>query len=434
MLLALSEARQIRCGGCGASHPIPARGQVLRCPYCGHVQVGGAAALVEAKAYGSAVGVIAVMAEQDEAAREDEIAWRIHQHRNQVAMLAFAAMVATALFAGAVYGFVPSADREAALAGVLGLGAALLLASVVYGFKTPGGIAALTPLEGLLAIVCPNCGAPGEMNVGDVTQRCGHCREHLIPSQPLIEAGLNQARLAHRQAALSLGQEERANDPEAHESIIAEYEFGIAVGLVMLIQIGVGVSIGQTGDVATAVGLIGGAVVIIGLPVAIYLLGRPRIEPLRVQARALAAQLAGVVIDRDDAVGAWLDRHWPAPFSLKDLRRARFLGVAARFHTYPLLILVQAQGKGSSRRCSTVVLIAGDAAQPNAETAPAKREAAVIAQAGFDGDVTEAGVTLTARPDHAQRLYREPARFLHLATVVGHGARFAAASGSVPVS
>lgn len=53
----------------------------------------------------------------------------------------------------------------------------------------------------------------------------------------------------HRAAALSLGQEERANDPEAHESLVAEFEFGSAVGFVMVAQSGVGLSIGQTGDV-----------------------------------------------------------------------------------------------------------------------------------------------------------------------------------------
>ena len=429
----MSEAEQIRCGACGASYPIPVHGAVLRCPYCGQTQVGGAGALRDAQAYGSAVGVIASMARQDDAAREEEIAWRVHQHRHRVAMLAFAAMLATGLFTGAVYGFVPQADRDGALAGVLGLGAALLLASIVYGFKTPGGLAALTPLEGRLAVVCPNCGAPGEMQVGDVTQRCGHCREHLIPSRPLIEAGLTQAQLARRQAALRLGQEERANDPAAHESFVAEYELAITVGLVMLLQIGVGVSMGQSGDVTTAIALIGAAVVIIGLPLAIHLVGRSRIKPVRAPVRALAAQLAGVVVDRDDAIGAWLDQHWPAPFSLKDLRRASYLGVVARVHGYPSLLLVQAVGKRSKRRYATVILLAGDAAQPNANTPAAQHEAAVIAQAGFDAQVTEAGVTLTTRPEHARELYRQPPQLLQAATVAGHGARLAAAAGSAPV-
>jgi hypothetical protein len=340
-------------------------------------------------------------------------------------------------------------SHQAPLISFAALGSAMLgliIYVVVWSLGRRG--TAKTAAVGGTAVACPSCGAAHPFVHGQPLHRCTYCGAALLPTQTVIQAGLDAARAARRHAELERWRKER--------SLVAAYQgMGLSGNAVlfmalgpMILMLGVGCIAFSwqmaTGEEPYSPGIFALWAIWLGC-IAVLVGGtwwtRHRKSLVRAACQALAAQLGGHPIETIQQMVGWLNEYWAGPYESRHLSGVGLYGGAfGSMEGYAVLAeLFGTRDKYRQPRVHLMVaawvpgLSDGTGQLPPA-SAVVEAERQALAQMGFRVEPNQGGLLLVAHGDRVKRFIEDLSELGRLAPVLMHGVRMAQALGATPVA
>lgn len=435
--------------------PLESLGPTTTCPFCGHRQALSSQTYVELRAYTDEV--------RRELRRADEqhamvATWRRWTEGPAASagrsyVMAFGLATGLPLVAGALVfamhhgGLLTPAQTQPLLgfaimgASYLGLGA-----YVVWYLASRRREVAARSRTGRAEVACPNCGAPNALESGQALTRCTHCSAALVPSRTLMVRELDQVRAQARRATLERYRAERSTMAMYMQRDMSPYVIYLVLGsFVPMVGIGTVAFTVQMlrGEepYSPAIFLLWGLTLgLLGVIAGVYLVRRHRLELWRQAVSDLGAQFGGRPLDGLPGLVEWLNRCWAGPYRVERLKRGHLHQIAElRVLGYHALVEVMADSD-QHRRPRVLALIAAwvpglsDGSQRRASLGPdAKWTKQWLLDAGFEVEISEAGLIAAATDETVKRLRRNPRALHAMAPVLSHLARLANEIGATPV-
>jgi hypothetical protein len=435
-----------RCGGAFEARLAPS----LTCPFCRHRQ-SAQALQAELQGYQQAVDarVAAATVEVQHIAGWNRWHRRSVQKSTWVALLLVAgvpivlAIVAIVLHqAGVLH---PDAHPQVSF-GIMGASYVGLIGYLIWwaAGRKKGAQVEMSDTQ----VACPSCGAPGTLTPGQVVAACAYCKAALVPSQTVMQRGLDAARQAHRAARIERFRTERRGMADmmkmsAHGLGYTLVVFGPMALMLLLAAIAFSVEMlsGEEPFDPAIFGLWGMAAALVG-GLAVYVIHHRSKKRAWHQAMGdLALQFRGTLITEIIGWVEWLNRYWPSEVPVSEIYKSSY-GCAAALDAYghPTLVLVDPTSMQNRVRRLELFVAAwipglsdgsGTAPEPTAHGGAARQW---LREQGFAVSLCEAGLRLRADDATIQTLHRNPAAAHELAPVITAATTFAHAIGAEPAT
>ncbi|MEM6792239.1 MAG: hypothetical protein AAF715_32290 [Myxococcota bacterium] len=411
------EAPHLHCRHCGGPFGMVRIASEATCPYCGQRQTIDAAFVQRMREYASAVAV-----ELEAAAAQDTYVTAADRfiQTYSTKKLGFAGMYA--LVAGVPLalglGYFALTRARVLPVGPI-LSAAFVVATaaiiIVAARLCLGDKASVTaPIQvGTVAVACPECGAPNSMPVGVAGARCGSCGGQLQATAIAVDAGVEAALRAKREAMILRHRKARevmlhVNRPPKFMGVLTLLWGMVLLGGSVYLAFGEGATEGWMVLVPSCV------VVAI---VAAWMLHRGLKERARLRAyRDLAQQFGSRVAYGAAPFITWLNQHWPSAYPIQHLYAHAHLVPA--YTGFPVLVAL--------RPDRAEALVAASTTNRKGSRV-ANLEKKRLQQMGFVVRIDDAGAWLQASPALMARLKRHVAAHRVFAPAVVHATRMLAA-------
>ena len=438
----MTEARALRCDGCGG--PVPLRDLTAAsaaCPSCGRTVIIPEPLRRELAAHGASA-VASLAAARAEAASGAALS-ADHAARQRLSTPALILSLVV-MGGGMLVLAVAGGERSPLLwLGPIGINGAIL--AIAWYVHNARGRAALAPVASPVTppLHCPGCGAPQAFLAGDPTARCRRCGTFLFPTPPVLAAAAAAAQEVLLRERAARHRAERAGWP-THRPKSSTF-LGILVpgALILAIALAVVPLALQRGSLELPLQL--GAVGALFFFGGIYVW---RVEDRRERALAHgAATLLTALRGQEIAQPiAWLNAWWagPAPMELA-FGGKHFRALAFQPLGYQLLLVlnpvpVKHQQPGIFLLLAASIPGVSDRIQPDPALLASWRRApaaipllAALGDAGFQIELDAAGLFCSATRPAAARLARMPEEAVLLSAAVEDLARLAAAIGARPL-
>jgi ribosomal protein L37AE/L43A len=423
-------ARTIRCEGCGSAIELAELAPRVTCDHCGRVQRVDQALLDELTDYRD--GVRERLGEAD-LERRQAAAWE----RSTAAMTgkSRAFMYVVPILAAVVF---PTA---VALTWAILIQQGVIAKEKIFylSYILPGCVA--LGLGGYYAwyftryrrrkrdraepvaaaVRCPDCGSTNEIVAGQVIETCGHCGAALVPGEAARERGVDAARAEHRRAQMEKYRAERQGYAALQRAGMGPIGVILFAGGSFLLMLGGGTVAFTvmmiTGDEpysplifpmwAVTIALVAGIVLAIR-----WINGRKR--TLREGVATLVGTLGGRPLEGLPGAVRWLNAYWAGPIDPFEMMPGTYYGVGeAVVGGYRVLVDVNPKPASQQHRAWSRILLActmGDESLPDERESFPTDEAQDLVRrmgvAGFDVQVTDAGLTARADDDTLRGLLR----------------------------
>lgn len=467
-MLALAAAHvpvgSIACDHCGSAFRPAALAAHVACPYCQFQQPLDQRRLLQLQGYEERVGDELLGAEQHAQQLATYHKWygKTDALPNYTAQffLTFAACALISALVGVVLALLEVIEwmllPSVILMGGFGCASVIYYAGMIArGFsRAPVDRSAL----GAVAVLCPNCGAPGELTPGDALDTCRHCHAALVPDVAAMRLGEAAARAARRRVAMAKYRKERNTFGQIYRSSAGQY-----VHLFVMVPFGLMLALPTlmiTGEVITGargVPPFGPLLLLWGMSFALWgaIIGSiwwryARHAKIAAPIAQLCARLGGRSGRGTAPLVTWLNAYWCGPFPIQQL----YLGpyhhlVELAYSGYPML--VDYNPSTSEHMVGRFqVLLAADipgvqfspaeySVQPSPQVpwprlSPAAQAALrEVQQLRFGVRLSEAGLLAEADPALLKECKKHPERLLLVEAVGPRLVQLAAQMGASPV-
>lgn len=441
------EAAYIRCGGCGANFGFVPHPGYTRCPYCALDQPVPHELLANLQRYAQTVGGEIARANQAYQRAASFQQWA-EQSDRAIPRLKIV-IPATCAFMALVGLAVPLAERfglsrqevNVVVTPLLILPFFFLVGYVgwLYSGSRPS---ARRVRAGHVTVACPNCGARGELSVGQPAQVCGYCRTALVASAPVMDRGIDAAELAYRSARLEEFRQERLGIAG-----LARYDLSPYVAYIpfipLLFMCG-GIALTLTvevlkgnADYDPAIAGLWGMFLVVLFALLGTLWYRSSRRAAYQSARSdLGQQFPLKPIEDVQGLVDWLNQNWPAPYPTKNLTRdLHFVAASLEVFGYPALLNARlASGKQGEPRLHLLLAASRPrSAMLGAEAARAVDGAlARCSELGFSVSSSDAGLLAVASAETTRTVRKNPSALHVVAVAFTDLAKAAHAAGSLP--
>lgn len=265
-----------------------------------------------------------------------------------------------------------------------------------------------------LNVHCPSCGAPHQLQPGEVLQRCRFCSAPLMPDERVMDHGRAEVDRALLQAEIERARAERRGMTMLSSSSFAKYQAYIVIGSFLPVT-------GLSAIAFTISWLTGerdanlaGVLVLwlvagtnAGLLALVYLYRRHRREGYAGVSNVLASRFGGRSLPDPWAMNAWFDRHWAGlvPFS-QLFPGPYFLGTALVIEGYPVLVVMNPVGAAEQYKGFVTVRVSGWLPEPDRAASHAAIRAAKqsVHALGASLETTRAGLCVHFPQKAARRV------------------------------
>jgi hypothetical protein len=448
-------ARSVVCAHCGAAVPVHHLGPTVECPFCHHIQQLDPRMLAELGSYQArAAGHLEQASrELQQAQTWDQAIGRPGTSNATLVLVSIAlilgppsviSIVAVLLFE---MGLLPRGSED-----VIKLIAffSCPVGLIAYFFYYSSGRALRAPPQAPAPTIvrCPGCGAANALQPGQALERCGFCGGALVPTAPVMQAGIEAAQLVAWRAQLARFRAERAAMKRASSAtvspdVIVLLAFGslVAMGLPTVAWFSCAM---MTGDEPYDPNIFWVWALVLGLAaaLAVFVLvrgaGRRRWQGA---VAALAATLRGRSIAGVSGIVDWLDMFWAGPLEpVTFLAGPRCAGVACVVEGSRALIFLDPEpiGEGYAGKVFFFVAAWIPGVSDGAGLRPAQSAATAallqeLRTRGYVAELNQAGLLVKADPDLVAIARKRPGLLLPaFPAIVSTMVRVARGLGGVP--
>jgi hypothetical protein len=450
----MTEARTVRCDGCGGSIPIASLAPHVTCPYCRRGQAIPPHVLQELGAYQASVAGKMQQAASDRQQVGHWAVWTASPSTRQSFGAKYLLVIAPAYLI-CLGGVLLGAVLPKELSGIVDV---LLVPTIVstYAFGIGGyllwyyrfrkGAASGRPLAGK-TVACPSCGAPNVFAPGEVLDRCRYCRAALMPSHTVMREAVQVARQAAVQARM-----ERLRRERTGATHYQRFHMPNAVPYIMWggVFIACGfTAVSSTSDVITGKTPFGPGIlvlwaVVLGVPAIIFAIiawRKDKRRRWRESLATLAQQFGGQQVLGVPGTTQWLNTYWAAPYDLSYLFAGPYYdGVMMSALGFPALLVVDPT-EANDLPPKVMILVAawlpGIAEIPLGPGAWRPHGSEPIQEwlngLGFHVQAFDAGLVARAAAETIDSLHDRPEMAAGLAPIIMAVARLAQGGGGTPV-
>lgn len=262
---------------------------------------------------------------------------------------------------------------------------------------------------------CPSCGAPHQLQPGEVLERCRYCSAPLMPDERVMDHGRAEVDRALLHAELERGRAERRGMTMLSSSSAANIVPYIVLGSFLpmtgfgAISFTISFLMGEDRDTT-----IGGILAIwtlaflnVGLLVSVYLFRRHRREGFARVSQTLVARFGGATLADQWAMNAWMDRHWAGLVPFQQLFRGPYFSSSAfAIEGYPVLLVMNPVGAAEQYKGFLTVRVSAWLPEHEKLSSHPAIVGAKQAVRGLDAQlqITKAGFTLLFPEKPARRI------------------------------
>lgn len=414
-------AETVTCTGCGGVVPMTALAAAVTCPYCRRQLQLSPHDLEELARYRSHVQGQLAQAHEQQLYAEGWNRWygapdARKKHHPLIPLFIWLGLVIPL----GIFGYAAQSLGFASLASQL-MPIAMTVMMVVliggYMFWFYSGRGGTTQTTRLVAanVTCPACGAPHQLQPGEVLQRCRYCSAPLMPDERVMEHGRAEVDRALLLAEMERGRAERRGMTMLSSSSAANIVPYIVLGSFMPMTgfgaIGFTFSflMGEDKD-TTIAGLFAIwtlAFLNAGLLASVYLFRRHRREGLARVSQALVTRFGGATLADQWAMNAWMDRHWAGLVPYQQLFRGPYFSSSAfAIEGFPVLLVMNPVGAADQYKGFLTVRVSAWLPEHEKMHGHPAIVAAKQAVRGLDAQlqITKAGFTLLFPEKPARRI------------------------------